>query len=44
MQIQDTVRNLNENVAFEVVIYALFFKLVRNSRVAERNGVFSFLV
>lgn len=41
MQIQDTVRNLNENVAFEIVMYALFLKFVRNIRVAGRNG-FSF--
>lgn len=43
MQIQDTVRNLNENVAFQVVMYALFFKIVRNSKGAGRNGLFSLL-
>lgn len=40
MQFQDTVRNINENVAFEVM-YALFFKPVRNSRAVGRNGLFS---
>lgn len=35
--VQDTARNLNENVAFQVVMCALFFKLVRNSRGVGRN-------
>lgn len=31
MQIEDTVRDLNEKVPFEAVMYTLFFKLVWNS-------------
>jgi len=39
MQIQDTLKNLNEDdVAFNVVMYILFFKFIRNSRVMGRNG------